>query len=86
MNQKSWEHKNTKKITNHICCNCQENIVHHSHYVDERFCEECRTYIVNDFNTMEDKESKNRYSGSEDFLESVYEELTPKRYGIDERF
>jgi len=86
MKQKSWEHKNTKKTTNHICCNCSENIIHHSHYQDKRFCEECKAYIINSFNTMDDKESKNRYFGTEDFLESVYEELMPKRYGIDERF
>ena len=86
MKQKSWEHKNTKKTTDYICCNCKENIIHHSHYTDHRFCEECRNYIINSFNTMEDKESKNRYFDSDDFLDSVYEELSPKRYGIDERF
>jgi len=86
MIQKTWELKNTKRTTKHICCNCQENIIHHSHYIDQRFCEECKTYIINSFNAMEDKENKNRYSGSDDYLESVYEELTPKYHGIDERF
>ena len=90
MKQKTWEHKNIKKITNHICCNCQENIIRHSHYEDERFCEECKTFITNDFNIRikdpEEREHFNRYRDSEDFLESVYEELIPKRYGIDERF
>jgi len=85
MNQKTWELKNTKKTTEHICINCQENIIHHLHYNDERFCEECRIFIVNDFNNMEDKENKSRYFDSEDFLESVYDELKPKYYGIDER-
>jgi len=89
MNQKSWDLKQTKQTTNHICCNCQHPIIHHSNYQDYRFCEECKIYITNDYNDRtkdpEEREHFNRYRDSDDFLDSVYEELSPKRYGIDER-
>jgi len=90
MNQKSWELKNTKQVTEELCCNCQTPITIHLHYDDLRFCEECRNEITASYNAKlkdpEEQEHINRYINCEDFLESVYEELSYVPRGIDERF
>ena len=90
MRQITWNKNNTKQITKEICCNCQSPITIHSHYNDLRFCEECRIFITNDYNNKlkdpEEQEHINRYINCEDFLQSVYEELTYVDRGIDERF
>jgi len=90
MKQSKWTKNNTKQITKEICCNCQNPITIHSAYNDLRFCEECRIFITNDYNNKlkdpEEQEHINRYISCEDFLQSVYEELTYVDRGIDERF
>ena len=82
MNQKTWETNNTKIITSHICCNCNQPITQHQHYNDSRFCEECKQEITADYdrkrNDPDDQEQINYFGWytAELFLSSVYEELT----------
>lgn len=78
--QKSWELKNTKQVTEEICCNCKHPITIHSHYNDLRYCEECRNFITASYNDKlkdpEEQEHISRYINCEDFLQSVYEEIS----------
>jgi len=82
MTQKTWEKQNTITQTNHICCNCGEPITNHKHYTDYRFCETCQKEIITDYNRKcsdpDDKEQINYFGwySAEDYLQSVYEELT----------
>lgn len=78
---------NTIQTTEYICINCQDPIIHHSHYHDKRFCEECRTNITDRFDSNKGTEYANQFVNSDDFLNAVYEEIIhPKHYEIDERF
>ena len=82
MTQKTWEKKNTLTKTSHICPNCNETITHHKHYTDSRFCETCKNEITEGYkeklNNPDDQEQIQHFGWytSEDFLQSVYEELT----------
>ena len=91
MTQKQWEINNTKIVTEYICVNCCEHIIHHAHYNDNRFCEECNKEITEDYNRKcndPDDAEQIKYFGwstADKFLESVYEELEGNYFGIDER-
>lgn len=76
MTQKSWTKANTTVHTGERCPNCGEEIITHSNYQDQRFCEDCYNKIVNGYETMEDEELKSRYRNKEIYLQCVYENLT----------